>query len=529
MMTLPSTRALTAMVLLAAVGAASTALAQSTPVTTSEARAAGSVLDFRSSSWLRSRAVFNNNAEEIGSVSDLILDRGSGHIEYVVVKTGTTLGMGGRAVAIPYSSFRWEVGGKDHLLLALTAEQIKLLPEYTAEHWKAPENNADRSKSTIRQQLDADAKASSDPYAGSFDSAKKARITGEVTNVERTRTSSFGEQIVITVTESNGQTRKVALGPSWYVNGMPAAPMRGDKVVVETLALPRDPDQLLAGTELKNGERELHLRDTDGTPAWSLRTSDTAKDTSSTPYSRYLLLSHLSGLKVDCRGVEAGRVHDIILERNSGELAFISIDPNQNFLGIKDTKRLVPWSVATVTLDDVAHIDASKDMVLASPETPSELTELNTRTSAERVYKAFGVPIPRFDSLGAVTSAFPETNSAWAANGTILSAIQRDTRTMFEGRVAELSEMKFEQNSQPARTMTIHLNRADQPDAVILLGPAWYLSNQKDICRTGDTVMVDACRTMIDGKQYWIAKSIQCKDSHVVLLDADNKPAWITP
>ncbi len=353
-------------------------------------------VDFRSSKWLGDRKVMNNNGEEIAVVSDLILDRGRGRIEYLIIKTGTTLGMGGRAVAIPYSGFTWKgAAGKEAFVLASTAEQLKLFPEYTPESWKAMKSVTD-DKSELRQRLTADAAAAGDPYAGTLDTAKEARVAGEVKSVERVRTSTFGEQVEIVVLTADGATKRIALGPSWYVNGASAAPMRGDKVVVETLALPRDPDQLMAGTHLQIGDRQLRLRASDGTAVWGSKAVGSAENLYSTPYSRYLLMSSLPGMKIDCRGSDSGKVHDVILDRNSGEIGFLSIDPNQNFLGIGDTKRMIPWSVATVSIDGIVRIDASKEMVLASPETPADLSTLNTGTHAERVYKAFDVPAPRF-------------------------------------------------------------------------------------------------------------------------------------
>src|SRR5262245_53098164 len=65
-------------------------------------------VDLRSCRWLTDRKVAGDNADEIASVSDMIVDRGSGRVEYAVVKTGTVLGLGGRAVAIPYGAFRWD-------------------------------------------------------------------------------------------------------------------------------------------------------------------------------------------------------------------------------------------------------------------------------------------------------------------------------------------------------------------------------------------------------------------------------------
>ncbi len=517
---------LTALMIALAVGVAAPAMGQPSETPVRSSSAVAPTVDFRSSAWLSERKVVNNNAEEIANVSDLIMDRGSGRIEYVVIKTGTTFGLGGRAVAIPYGSFRWETGGKDRFVLASTAEQLKQFPEYTPENWKALKESAKDDKNALHQRLAMD--AAKDPYAGSLDTAKTARVKGEIKTVERVRTT-FGEQVLITVQASDGSAKKIALGPSWYINGSSAAPMRGDNVVVETLALPRDPDQLLAGTEFRNGDRELHLRDSDGSPAWGLKTVETGGHSYSTPYSRYLLLSNLPGMKIDCRGSECGKVQDIILDRNSGEIGFLSIDPNQNFLGISDTKRLLPWSIATVALDGTMRIDASKEMVLASPETPSDLATLNTGTHAERVYKAFNVPAPRFDAAKPVSMVMPDASNAWSAHGPIIGGIEADSGKVISGKVIEVSDVKFEDGVQPARAVKVQMTGDGAGEELVLLGPVWYMENQKPCCQTGDSVKLDARRTTIGGKRYWIAKSIDCKDVRAVLLDASNTPAWAQP
>lgn len=354
-------------------------------------------VDFRSGHWLSGRDVVNNNGDEIAEISDFIIDRGSGRIAYAVIKSGTTLGMGGRSVTIPYGSFQWDSSGKDRYVLALTPEQLKLLPEFTPEAWKIMKESIKDDKNALRQKLAEDDASPTDPYAGSLDVAKTSHVDGEITSVDRVASSTYGQQVVVSVLTKDGSTKKVALGPSWFINGSHAAPMRGEQAVIDTLQLPRDPNELQVGTRLRTAGHELNLRNTDGTPVWSQKTVEQSGHSYSTPYSRFLVLSQINGMKVDCRGSECGKVNDTIIDRNSGEIGFVSIDPNQNFLGIGDTKRLVPWSVATVTLEGPMRLDASKQMLMASPETPGDLATLNTGTNAERVYKAFGVASPRFE------------------------------------------------------------------------------------------------------------------------------------
>jgi sporulation protein YlmC with PRC-barrel domain len=532
MRTRMSTPVLTALMVVMAAGAATPAIGQRetppTPTQRNAVRATVPAVDFRSSDWLRDREVVNDNEEEIANVSDLILDRGSGRIEYLVIKTGSTLGLGGRAVAIPYGAFRWD-NDKERFVLASTGEQLAQFPEYSAESWKAMMAAKKDEKNMLRQRLTADAASPSDPYSGNLDTAKQARIEGEITDVERVRTSMFGEQIVITVKPADGAAKKIALGPSWFVNGASAAPMRGDKVVVETLALPRDPDQLLAGTNLRTGDRELRLRETDGTAAWTLEAVESNGKTYSTPYSRYLLMSNLPGKKIDARGNECGKIDDIILDRNSGEIGFLSIDPNQNFLGIADTKLLVPWSVATVTLDDVVRIDASKEMVLASPETPSDLATLNTGATAQTAYEAYKVPAPQYTPRKQLPASAMTDDGAWSARGPIILAIKPDSLKTMEGKVVDVTEVKFEKGNQPARALKIRVLGDAAKDEIILVGPTWYMENQGPMCKKGDAIKVEAYRTTVDGREYWIAKSIDSNGKLVTLLDANNAPVWRRP
>jgi co-chaperonin GroES (HSP10) len=52
------------------------------------------------------------------------------------------------------------------------------------------------------------------------------------------------------------------------------------------------------------------------------------------------------------------------------------------------------------------------------------------------------------------------------------------------------------------------------------------MENQRLDCKDGDTVTIEAYRGKIDGKEYWIASSLDCKGSRVVLLDGGRDPAW---
>lgn len=509
--------------------AAGTVMSQ-VPAQSAPAPAAiAATVDFWSAGSINDRDVVNNNGEEIATVSELIMDRGSGRVEYAIIKTSGAMSKGRRQIAVPYSSLGWDAA-KERFLLASTSEQHNQFPEYSTENWKAMKERVTESGSdsnnSLFQRMSADAASTSDPYASSLDMGTKARFEGEITNVERMRTSSYGEQVVITMKTNDDAIKRVALGPSWYVNGTSAAPMRGEKAVVDTIALPRDPDVLLAATHFRTNGSDLNLRKSDGAAEWALKSIESGGRRYSLPHSRYMLVSQLPGTKVDCRGEECGKIDDVIIDRNSGQIGFLSIDPNKNFLGISDTKRMIPWSVANATIEGPVKIDASKEMILASLETPSDLTTLNRGTHAERVYKAFGVPTPRFDSPAIINSNASDLSGPWGAQGSIVAAMERGSSQVMSGKVIDVTEMKCGGGIASAHALRMRIDGSESREETVLLGPAAYIANQKPMCKTGDMVKVDACRTTVDGKRHWIAKSVECQNSRTVLLDGDNVPAW---
>lgn len=492
-------------------------------------RADQAATEFRSARWIAERGVINSSGDKIAQVTDLIIERGTGRVDYLVLKTDTTFGLGGRAVLVPYADFRWDPAGKDRLVLASTAEQLKALPEYTPKSWAELKESSGGSEDELHRRLASDVAASSDPYAGGLTSAKKMHIEGKIRSVDRVQTSTFGEQTQVTVEAADGSTKNVTLGPSWFVNSSGAAPMRGDTVVIDALELPRDPDQLFAAVESRIGDRSLKLRDSNGAAAWTKGTVESDGHTYSSSYSRSVLASTIYGATVDCRGNECGKVADMIVESQTGTVAFLSIDPNQNFLGIGDTKRLVPWSVASSALSGTIRLDASKEMVLASPETPSNASTLNSGNHLERAYKAYDTKAPRYErrSSAASPAAMSDNAGGWGRGGAVLSGIESGSARTITGTVVTVAETTVDKGVQPARAVTLKVAGANEE--VVILGPEWYLAKQKIQCKPGDVITLQAVRTQVNSKPHWIARSMKHKDSQMVLISDDNVPTWARP
>lgn len=477
--------------------------------------------ELRSCTWLNGRDVVNTSGEDIAEVSDVILDRGSGRIEHAILTTGAILGMGGRQVAVPFRELRWDPAA-DKLTLAMTKEQLEQLPEFSEDAWaglRKPEGLSDRLGAWLTGE---DVDERTDPYATAFEGAKHEHIEGEIVSVNRTRGGN-GEQMEVEIKTNSGETRRVSLGPSWFLSGGANPPMRGDKVVVDAVQVPRDANGLWVANSIRTGDRDFTLRESGGAPMWSMKSAKSDGQDYSTPYWRYVLLSDVRGQRVDCRGQECGKVDDVVLASRSGEIAFLSIDPNENFLGIGDTKRLVPWSVATVGLDGTIRLDASKEMVLASPETPSDFTS-GASTISDRVYRAYDVPQPRYmDRDQARSDMRQDGRAAWAKGGGILGSWSTagSPRTI-DGKVVEMTEVHLGDGGS-ARAVKISTSSGEE---TVLVGPAWYMDNQELMYRPGDPIKLKARRITVDGKEHLVAGSIDHNGRSTTLIDDDGRPVW---
>lgn len=136
--------------------------------------------------------------------------------------------------------------------------------------------------------------------------------------------------------------------------------MRGDTVALDTLVAVHDNEANTTVTRLRNGEQDL----APSRCRWkaSLGTQFHL-DLAARPMRVHTGDSFLPVDSKACglsRGIECGTVHDIILDRNSARVAFLSIDVYPKFVDAVEGRRLIPWSVVSLTLDGVVRVDPAR-------------------------------------------------------------------------------------------------------------------------------------------------------------------------
>jgi len=329
--------------------------------------------------------------KKLGDIVDILISRGSGRIDYAVVKTDTTLGFGGKLVLIPYNELTILDGDKHEYRFNETKDQIKNMPEFTAQGWAdIGKPNAGPGSKTLAEALARQgARERADVYATRVDTSQKpTTIEGKITDVDR-RWVGNAEYVFITVQDDAGKKQDVNLGPAWFAMGGENPPIRGERVKVSTLRT-KDGEAVLVATTLNVGGHDVRYRQDSGMAVWS------GADESGISPARHVLATEIISRKVDTKGSTCGKVDDLIFERASGYVAFLSIDPDQNFMGIGDTKRLVPFAVANPTHDGRVSLDASKEMVLASAPYPKTLDELRSEEFRTKAYGGYQVHAQNF-------------------------------------------------------------------------------------------------------------------------------------
>jgi len=471
-------------------------------------------LRFASSSTLLGSDLKNPKNETIGSVEDFIVDRGSGRIAYAVIQSGDVLGLGGKSFALPYERLDY-VASTESYLAALTEEQIERQTEFLPENW------TDLSHTTWMEKMDGwvsgEDRDAQERFRKAASSKDRVEIDGTVADVTRVD-GEHGESAVLRVLGKDGSAHEVVLGPTWYVMGSDRTPMRGDPV--EVTAVKCDGATHAMSVEV-NGQTK-HYRAPNGDAQWSASNLD---------LPRYVLLSDLIGRSIETGGTTSGEVQRALIEAGSGRIAFIGMDPNENFLGLADTIVLVPWSVFRVGAESLA-LDANQQAVERAMAWPEDISTLNVRGTATGAYAAFGAEMPEFKPSRGGSSwdeshdregSAKRSGDAWSRDSALVRTFANGNQETIEGRFRGVSTESVVRGAPDAMVL-----RVETSDGVrdVILGPDWYASKQNIMLREGDPITVVGRSATLNGRSWMSAWTVSHGTDSWSFWN-DSTPVWV--
>lgn len=214
--------------------------------------------------------------------------------------------------------------------------------------------------------------------------SKPVQMRGTVSSTERMYGEGNSYYTILHLRDDQGNEKRIVLGPSWYLADQETMPMRGDNVTVTAAEIePINGTGYAASSMEIQGRKRVELRKGDNyQPTWVGATGATNTD----GRRRSLLLaSALMGDDVKCRSESSGEVENLVIDLGTSRVLALVIDPNENFLGVADTSRMIPVSVVSPSADDMIYVDATKEMILNAPQAPDRLNA-NMDWNLDRAY-----------------------------------------------------------------------------------------------------------------------------------------------
>jgi len=89
---------------------------------------------FKANDQIIGKNVKNYKDEDLGKILEIMIDKLNGKISYVVLESGSFLGMGGKLFALPWNAIKHDIAN-DYFLLDIDKEKIKKADGFDKDNW----------------------------------------------------------------------------------------------------------------------------------------------------------------------------------------------------------------------------------------------------------------------------------------------------------------------------------------------------------------------------------------------------------
>ena len=217
------------------------------------------------------------------------------------------------------------------------------------------------------------------------------------------------------------------------------------------------------------------------------------------------------------QGSELGTMKDVIVDCNSGRIAFGSVGFG-GVLGFGDKMVLIPWDMFRVNTEGKVYATTlDPDMVKAAPKVDyDDWRQLREEKYAPGIYRHFnreGMWLDQRDSSRVKTTRndrYPDYDLLYS-NGT----------TVDVSGLVMLVEQTRPMKDMPEVT-SVAVTTDNKDTYVVHLAPDWYLKDQGLMIKAGDRVSFKGRWVMIDGKKYFMASNVTPADGKVWVLRRDD-------
>jgi sporulation protein YlmC with PRC-barrel domain len=441
-------------------------------------------------------------------------------------------------------------------------------------------DRADRDRSDREYMNDSyDRSYREDPFQDHLKNAQTEQIEGKVKEVRRVEID--GEEYIVAIVDpdarssqnqrntgrnNNGNDRStgnrdndrdqdrqrrgasnedtlVLLGPSWYVMSQENEPQRGTMVSMRgadlqkasqsanrhtpggtdnrTMWMPgyHERNQFGDGNwyvayDAQYDGKNAQYRERDSTARWTERSGD------NTP--RYMLVSQLEDRDIETHDDNVGEIEDVIIEVMSGSIGYLSIDPDENFMGIGDEEKAVPWSVVSIGPRGQLRIDSDGNALQNAQAMPEDLSNLENKSQRDSLYTAYDAEPKTYK-----TDRAYDRHQGWGPNTDLAQKMKegkRNVRTI-EGEVASTGSVRSVEGLSEGWTVTIE---TDSGRKTVLVAPMNVGMEDELKPDRGTDITVKAQQVTLNGEQFWVARSVEMNGKEHELWDDQDRPQYLS-
>lgn len=229
-----------------------------------QGRSAAMHHEMQTASDLIGTKVENPQGQNLGSVTDMVIDPQSGRVRYVVLSRGGVLGVGAKLYPVPWQSLQYSTTG-DRFILNVNPDQFANAPNFPRESW--PDLNTGDWPQRIQSYYQGQGLGGSEGASSEmFDPNNMQTFTGKVASVSMSATRPSLQQITLKTDE--GRTVLVDLAPASFLTSHDLTLQSGDRVTVRGSLVTQAGKDRLVATHLRTDQGQLQLRSTQGQPLW---------------------------------------------------------------------------------------------------------------------------------------------------------------------------------------------------------------------------------------------------------------------
>lgn len=309
--------------------------------------------DIEPASDLIGAKVENPQGEDLGSVTDLMIDPRTGQVAYVILSRGGVLGIGADLYPIPWQATRYN-RQNERIVVDLTKSQFESAPSFKGDNWPDLSSNTWRQRvHSFYQTRGMGSSQGMPPGQQLFDAQSIQTLSGRITDVSTSATQAGHQQV--TLRTDDGRTVLVDLAPNHYLRGQDVNLNVGDEVTVRGSLVEHGGKDMVIATQLRSDGQQVQLRSPQGQPLWRTRAQDgmgaggtrgRMSDEFDTEASTGTLVRASKFMDKSLRNTQdqrIGEIENFAIDLSNGKVAYLIAGAGGGFLGMGEDRHAIPW------------------------------------------------------------------------------------------------------------------------------------------------------------------------------------------